>query len=45
MVLEAAINGGARALVTFNVRHFGETPARFGVDVLRPREALRRFKR
>jgi putative PIN family toxin of toxin-antitoxin system len=41
-VLEAAVNGRADAIVTFNVRDFGLAPAMFGVDVLRPIEALRR---
>lgn len=44
MVLEAAINGRADALVTFNVRHFGAAPAQFGIDILLPREAIRRIK-
>ncbi len=44
MVLEAAANGGADALVTFNVRDFGTVPAQFGVKVLLPREAIRRIK-
>jgi predicted nucleic acid-binding protein len=43
MVLEAAVNGRAAALVTFNVRDYGEVPSRFGVDLLLPREALRRL--
>ena len=30
MVLEAAINGRADALVTFNRRDFGDEPGRFG---------------
>ncbi len=41
MVLEAAVNGGAQAIVTFNRRDFGEVPARFGIRVLLPRDALR----
>jgi putative PIN family toxin of toxin-antitoxin system len=45
MVLEAAVNGRAAALVTFNVRDFGEGPARFGVEVLLPREALKRIQK
>jgi predicted nucleic acid-binding protein len=45
MVLEAAINGRADALVTFNQRHFGTLPARFGVEVLLPSEVIRRIKR
>lgn len=43
MVLEAAINGVADALVTFNRRDFGQAPARFGITVLSPQEALRRL--
>ena len=45
MVLEVAINGRADALVTFNVRHFGDVPRRFGVEVLLPREVMRGIKR
>ena len=37
LVLEAAINGQAAALVTFNRRDFGAAPARFGIDLLTPR--------
>jgi putative PIN family toxin of toxin-antitoxin system len=44
MVLEAAVNGRADALVTFNVRDFGDVPAQFGIEVLLPREAIRRIK-
>jgi putative PIN family toxin of toxin-antitoxin system len=44
MVLEAAVNGRADALVTFNVRDFGTAPAQFGVEILLPREAVRRIK-
>jgi putative PIN family toxin of toxin-antitoxin system len=43
MVLEAAVNGRADALVTFNRRDFGTAPERFGVPVLLPREALARI--
>jgi putative PIN family toxin of toxin-antitoxin system len=45
MVLEAAVNGRADALVTFNRRDFGSAPLQFGVDVLLPRDALARIKR
>lgn len=45
MVLEAAVNGRADALMTFNVRDFGTTPARFGIEVLLPRDALERIRR
>ena len=44
MVLETAINGGADALVTFNLRDFGSVPRRFGIDLLLPSQALKRFK-
>jgi putative PIN family toxin of toxin-antitoxin system len=44
MVLEAAVNGQASMLVTFNLRDFGSAPSRFGIEVLLPREALRRLK-
>ncbi len=44
MVLEAAINGRADALVTFNVRDFGTVPSQFGIALLLPREAIRRIK-
>src|ERR1035437_2034151 len=36
MVLEAAVNGRAHALVTFNVRDYGTAAAQFGVEVLLP---------
>jgi putative PIN family toxin of toxin-antitoxin system len=45
MVLEAAVNGRADALVTFNMRDYGEAPARFGLELLLPREALGRIGR
>jgi len=45
MILEAAVNGQADAIVTFNRRHYGESPARFGIAVLSPADALRRIQR
>ena len=45
VVLEAAVNGGARAIVTFNQRDFGTTPSRFGIEVLLPRDTLRRLSK
>lgn len=42
-VLEAAINGRADAIVTFNIRDFAAAPARFGIATLRPADALRRL--
>ncbi len=45
MVLEAAINGEADALVTFNARDFGGAPGHFGMELLLPREVIMRMKR
>lgn len=44
LVLEAAVNGQAAAIVTFNRRDFGAAPTRFGIDVLAPAEAIRRIR-
>jgi putative PIN family toxin of toxin-antitoxin system len=43
MVLETAINCGA-SIVSHNVRDFGDAPARFGLSLLSPAEALRRIR-
>lgn len=43
MVLEAAANGGADAIVTFNRRDFLSAAPRFGIDVLAPGEAIARL--
>lgn len=43
MVLETAVNGRANLLVTFNVRDYGAAPARFGIEVMTPREAVERI--
>ena len=43
MVLEAAINGHADALATFNRRDFGTVPEQFGIDLISPQDALRRI--
>ena len=45
MVLEAAINGEADALVTYNVRDFASAGDRFAIQILRPAELLKRVKR
>jgi putative PIN family toxin of toxin-antitoxin system len=45
LVLEAAVNGQAEAIVTFNRRDFGDKPATFGVELWSPREALRRIRK
>src|SRR5260370_9438583 len=44
MVLEAAGNGQADLLVTFNVRDFGTVPSRFGIEMMIPRDALERLR-
>ena len=44
LVLEAAANGRASAIVTFNQGDFGTVPLQFGVEVLNPVNALRRIK-
>ena len=44
LVLEAAVNGQAAAIVTFNRRDFGMAPAPFGIELLTPAEAMRRIK-
>lgn len=45
MVLEAAINGEADAIVTYNKGDFAEAGKRFGVAVLRPDELLKEVRR
>ena len=45
MVLETAINGQADALVTFNLRDFKTVPQRFGIEVLLPRDFVKRIAR
>lgn len=42
-VLEAAVNGQAEAIVTFNLRDFAAA-VRFGVEVITPRELVRRIE-
>jgi len=44
MVLEAALNGRADALVTFNVRDFSSAAPRFGLVIATPREILERME-
>jgi putative PIN family toxin of toxin-antitoxin system len=41
MVLEAAINGRADALVTYNATHFRVAVARFGLRLARPADIIR----
>ena len=44
MVLEAAINGGAERLVTFNARDFAKA-ADFGLPVVTPQQMLQELDR
>jgi predicted nucleic acid-binding protein len=45
MVLEAGVNGRADALVTFNTRHYGVAPSRFGLELMLPRIAIERVRK
>jgi predicted nucleic acid-binding protein len=44
LVLETAVNGHAKAVITFNRRHFDSAAARFGLEILAPVEAVRRLE-
>lgn len=41
MVLEAAVNAGAGALITFNLRHFSSANEAFGLKLSKPGDFLR----
>ena len=43
LVLEAAVNGRADAIATFNRRDFRPAADRFGIDILLPAEAIQRI--
>ena len=43
MVLEAAVNGRAGAIVTFNEKDLRAARSSFGIEVLRPGEVLKRL--
>jgi len=45
MVLEAAINGQADALIAYNVRDFTLAGERFAIPILRPADLLRKVRR
>jgi predicted nucleic acid-binding protein len=45
LVLEAAVNGRASAIVTFNEKDLREAWQSFGIAVIRPGEALRRLEK
>ena len=44
MVLELAVNGGADAIVTFNLKDYGAVPRTFNIEVIKPSTAIRRFR-
>jgi putative PIN family toxin of toxin-antitoxin system len=44
LVLETAVNGSAKVVITFNRRHFEPAAARFGIEILAPAEAVRRLE-
>lgn len=44
MVLEVAVNGGADAIVTFNLRDYGTVPEKFNIEVIIPAIAIRRVR-
>jgi len=44
MVLEAAVNGHADAIVTFNLRDYGAEPEKFNIEVLPPVAAIKRVR-
>lgn len=44
LVLEAAVNGQADAIVTFNESHLREARKSFGIEVIRPGHILRRIE-
>lgn len=44
MVLEAAINGQADALVTYNVADFAAAGERFEIAIMRPAELLKKVR-
>lgn len=45
LVLDAAVNGRATHLVTFNLGDFGAAPKQFGIRCLRPADMLALVKR
>ena len=45
IVLEAAVNGGADAIVTFNHKDFKDAPGRFGIALWKPVQALQEMRK
>ena len=44
LVFDAAINGSAAALVTHNIKDFSQACPLFGIEALRPADALKRIR-
>jgi hypothetical protein len=44
MVLEAAVNGQAYGIVTFNLSDFSSPAKQFGIEVMRSGEAMKRLE-
>ena len=44
MVIECAVNGQAKVLITFNTRDLYVVEQRFGIAVLTPRKFLQRYE-
>jgi putative PIN family toxin of toxin-antitoxin system len=44
LVLEVAVNGGADAIVSFDLRHLHRTAARSAIEVARPAAIVRRLE-
>ncbi|MEM1080115.1 MAG: putative toxin-antitoxin system toxin component, PIN family [Pseudomonadota bacterium] len=42
IVLEAAVNGGASAIVTYNTKDFRQIPQRFGIELMTPKQLIER---
>ena len=42
IVLEAAVNGGADAIVTYNIKDYREIPQRFGIALITPKQLIER---
>jgi ribosomal silencing factor RsfS len=44
MVLEAAVNGQADGIVTFNLRDFASVAKQFGIAIMSSAEAVKRLE-
>ena len=43
LLLDAAVNGQADAIATFNRRDYGSVPEEFGISVMAPRDVLKKI--